>query len=160
MDKPFAEVEAGLEKSGRVEELIKLYDSRSREVPPPEGAPLLNKAAELAKADAEGKLDQRAKWLDIIGQTRAAAETWEKAERPGRASHLWEKLGELSKAAALAEAAREHKRAAALFEKLGDAAAAERNKALAATQPEPPAASVDQPTEAPSESTAGGQESQ
>src|SRR3954465_10444932 len=49
MDKPFAEVEAGLEKSGRVEELIKLYDSRSREVPPPEGAPLLNKAAELAR---------------------------------------------------------------------------------------------------------------
>src|SRR5438270_8000492 len=49
MDKPFAEVEAGLEKSGRVEELIKLYDARSREVPPPEGAPLLTKAAELAR---------------------------------------------------------------------------------------------------------------
>ncbi|HZN93644.1 MAG TPA: tetratricopeptide repeat protein, partial [Myxococcales bacterium] len=49
MDKPFAEVEAGLERSGRVEDLIKLYDSRSREVTPPEGAPLLNKAAELSR---------------------------------------------------------------------------------------------------------------
>ncbi|HVE82183.1 MAG TPA: tetratricopeptide repeat protein, partial [Myxococcales bacterium] len=49
MDKPFAEVEAGLEKSGRVEDLIKLYDARSHDVPPPEGAPLLNKAGELAR---------------------------------------------------------------------------------------------------------------
>lgn len=32
-EKPFAEVEASLEKAGRVEELIKLYEARSREVP-------------------------------------------------------------------------------------------------------------------------------
>ncbi len=48
-DKPFTEVEASLEKSGRVEELIRLYESRSREVPSAdEAAHLLCRAAELA----------------------------------------------------------------------------------------------------------------
>lgn len=48
-EKPFTEVEASLEKSGRVEELIRLYESRSREVPSAdEAAHLLCRAAELA----------------------------------------------------------------------------------------------------------------
>lgn len=49
-DKPFTEVEANLEKAGRVEELIRLYESRSREVPSAdEAAHLLCRAAELAQ---------------------------------------------------------------------------------------------------------------
>ncbi|MBX7099937.1 MAG: tetratricopeptide repeat protein [Myxococcaceae bacterium] len=49
-EKQFAEVEASLEKSGRVEELIKLYEARSREVPnPDEGGHLLAVAGGLAR---------------------------------------------------------------------------------------------------------------
>jgi tetratricopeptide (TPR) repeat protein len=49
-EKPFGEVEATLERSGRVEELIKLYESRSREVPgSDEAAHLLCRAAELSR---------------------------------------------------------------------------------------------------------------
>jgi hypothetical protein len=92
----------------------------------------------LAAADKENKLDQRAKWLDIVGKQKESAEAWEKAGRPGKASFLWEKLGELSKAAPLAEAAKEYRRATALYEKLGDSAAAARNAALAKEHPESP----------------------
>jgi tetratricopeptide (TPR) repeat protein len=49
-EKPFGEVEANLEKAGRVEELIRLYESRSREVPEAdEAAHLLCRAADLAR---------------------------------------------------------------------------------------------------------------
>lgn len=49
-EKPFGEVEASLEKAGRVEELIKLYESRSREVPSAEEAShLLSMAGGLAR---------------------------------------------------------------------------------------------------------------
>ncbi|MEW5738109.1 MAG: tetratricopeptide repeat protein [Myxococcota bacterium] len=49
-EKPFGEVEASLEKTGRVDELIRLYESRSREVPrPEEAAHLLCRAADLAR---------------------------------------------------------------------------------------------------------------
>lgn len=49
-EKPFGEVEANLEKTGRVEELIRLYESRSREVPAAdEAAHLLCRAADLAR---------------------------------------------------------------------------------------------------------------
>ncbi|MBL8914664.1 MAG: tetratricopeptide repeat protein, partial [Archangium sp.] len=48
--KPFGEVEASLEKTGRVDELIKLYESRSREVPKAEeAAHLLCRAADLCR---------------------------------------------------------------------------------------------------------------
>lgn len=46
----FGDVEAALEKSGRVEELIRLYESRSREVPSAdEAGHLLARAGELAR---------------------------------------------------------------------------------------------------------------
>lgn len=46
----FGEVEATLEKSGRVEDLIRLYETRSREVPTPdEAAHLLARAGHLAR---------------------------------------------------------------------------------------------------------------
>src|SRR4051812_29233263 len=44
------ETEAALEKSGRVEELIRLYEARSKEVPSPdEAGHLLARAGELAR---------------------------------------------------------------------------------------------------------------
>ena len=48
MNRSFLETEATLEKAGRVEDLIKLYESRGREVPAPEAARLLGRAADLA----------------------------------------------------------------------------------------------------------------
>ncbi|NPC73068.1 tetratricopeptide repeat protein [Corallococcus exiguus] len=47
-DRSFVETEAALEKTGRVEELIRLYEGRSRDVPTEEAARLLCRAAELA----------------------------------------------------------------------------------------------------------------
>src|SRR5438552_18698568 len=49
-EKPFVEVEASLEKAGRVEELIRLYETRSREVPnSDEAGHLLAMAGGLAR---------------------------------------------------------------------------------------------------------------
>ncbi|MBL9038369.1 MAG: tetratricopeptide repeat protein, partial [Archangium sp.] len=49
-EKAFGDVEATLEKAGRVEELIRLYEARAREVPKPEEAGhLLSRAADLAR---------------------------------------------------------------------------------------------------------------
>ncbi len=48
-DESFAETEALLEKAGRIEDLIRLYESRAREVTGGESAHLLVRAGELAK---------------------------------------------------------------------------------------------------------------
>ncbi|PTL82541.1 tetratricopeptide repeat protein [Vitiosangium sp. GDMCC 1.1324] len=47
-DRPFAEVEAALEKAGRVEELIRLYEGRARETPTAEAVRVLVRAGQLA----------------------------------------------------------------------------------------------------------------
>ncbi|MBJ6762133.1 tetratricopeptide repeat protein [Myxococcaceae bacterium JPH2] len=47
-DRTFIEAEAALEKAGRVEELIRLYEGRSRDVPADEAVRLLCRAGELA----------------------------------------------------------------------------------------------------------------
>ena len=47
-DRPFAEMEATLEKAGRVEELIRLYEGRARETPPAEATRVLVRAGQLA----------------------------------------------------------------------------------------------------------------
>ncbi|QRK05166.1 tetratricopeptide repeat protein [Archangium violaceum] len=47
-DRPFAEVEAALEKAGRVEELIRLYEGRARETPTTEAVRVLVRAGQLA----------------------------------------------------------------------------------------------------------------
>ncbi|HZI10337.1 MAG TPA: gliding motility protein, partial [Myxococcus sp.] len=47
-DRTFVEAEAALEKAGRVEELIRLYEGRARDVPADEAARLLCRAAEVA----------------------------------------------------------------------------------------------------------------
>lgn len=64
---------------------------------------------ELARAEAEGKTFQRARWLELLGRPAEAADGFETAGR--------------------------FDRALALFEKLGDAAAVERVKAKAADAP-------------------------
>ncbi|OJH38275.1 tetratricopeptide repeat protein [Cystobacter ferrugineus] len=47
-ERPFAEVEASLEKAGRVEELIRLYEGRARETTGAEAARVLVRAGQLA----------------------------------------------------------------------------------------------------------------
>ncbi|HEX8439664.1 tetratricopeptide repeat protein [Archangium sp.] len=47
-DRPFAEAEAALEKAGRVEELIRLYEGRARETPTAEAVRVLVRAGQLA----------------------------------------------------------------------------------------------------------------
>ncbi|HLM43212.1 MAG TPA: hypothetical protein VK458_05060, partial [Myxococcaceae bacterium] len=47
-DRPFVEAEAALEKAGRVEELIRLYENRSRETPTAEAVRVLVRAGQLA----------------------------------------------------------------------------------------------------------------
>lgn len=47
-ERSFLETEATLEKAGRVEDLIRLYEGRGREVPAPEATKLLSRAAELS----------------------------------------------------------------------------------------------------------------
>ncbi|NPC78897.1 non-ribosomal peptide synthase/polyketide synthase [Pyxidicoccus fallax] len=47
-DRTFVEAEAALEKAGRVEELIRLYEGRARDVPADEAVRVLCRAAELA----------------------------------------------------------------------------------------------------------------
>src|SRR5512146_2427457 len=48
-DKSFAAMEASLERAGRVEELIRLYEARAREAPAQDAALALAKAGELAR---------------------------------------------------------------------------------------------------------------
>src|SRR5215218_5785274 len=48
-DRPFLETEAALERAGRVEELVRLYEGRAREVTATEAAYLLGRAGELAQ---------------------------------------------------------------------------------------------------------------
>jgi tetratricopeptide (TPR) repeat protein len=47
-ERSFLEAEAALEKAGRVEDLIRLYESRGREIPAPDAARMLSRAAELS----------------------------------------------------------------------------------------------------------------
>ncbi|MCI0672505.1 MAG: hypothetical protein L0Y64_18805, partial [Myxococcaceae bacterium] len=49
IERPFAEVEAALERAGRVEELLRLYEGRARDVGPDEASAVLCRAAELSK---------------------------------------------------------------------------------------------------------------
>ncbi len=90
---------------------------------------------ELARAEAEQKPAGRARWLELLGDTAAAAEAWEGAGRKDKALPLHEKLGNLTRAAALAEELQQRDKAIALYTQMGDTAGVERAKAL----PEAPA---------------------
>ncbi|NRD44791.1 MULTISPECIES: DEAD/DEAH box helicase [Corallococcus] len=125
---------------------------------------------ELARAEQEQKPAGRARWLELLGDTAAAAETWTQAGRKDKALPLYEKLGgeHLPRAAQLAEELQQRDKAIALYTQLNDSAGVERAKALPEAPATPPAGSQPEagddadsaasPTE--NASSAGEQESQ
>jgi tetratricopeptide (TPR) repeat protein len=92
---------------------------------------------ELARAEAENKPAGRARWLELLGQTAAAAEAWEAAGRKEKALPLHEQLGNLPRAAQLAEELQQRTKAVELYTKLGDTAGVERANALPEAPPPP-----------------------
>nr|WP_242544772.1 DEAD/DEAH box helicase [Corallococcus sp. NCSPR001] len=124
---------------------------------------------ELARAEQEQKPAGRARWLELLGDITAAAETWTQAGRKDKALPLYEKLGgeHLPRAAQLAEELQQRDKAIALYTQLNDSAGLERAKALPEAPATPPAdskADADdvESAAAPTEnaSSAGEQESQ
>jgi tetratricopeptide (TPR) repeat protein len=105
--------------------------------------------AEIAKAVAENKFGDQARWLELVGETAAAAEAWLKAERKDKALPLYEQLADWPKAAALAEALAQHEKAVELFHRAGDKANAERVAAL--PKPAAPVPVLADPEDAPPE---------
>ena len=97
---------------------------------------------ELARAESEQKPAGRARWLELLGDTAAAAEAWEGAGRKDKALPLHEKLGNLARAAQLAEELQQRDKAIALYTQLGDTSGLERANALPETpNVAPPSAS-------------------
>lgn len=90
---------------------------------------------ELARAEEEKKPAGRARWLELLGETAAAAETWEQAGRKEKALPLYEQLGNLGRAAQLAEELQQRTKAIELYTRLNDAAGIERANALPETPP-------------------------
>ncbi|WP_208726220.1 tetratricopeptide repeat protein [Corallococcus terminator] len=95
---------------------------------------------ELARAEQEQKPAGRARWLELLGDTAAAAETWTQAGRKDKALPLYEKLGDLPRAAQIAEELQQKDKAVALYTQLNDSAGLERAKALPDAPATPPAA--------------------
>jgi tetratricopeptide (TPR) repeat protein len=93
--------------------------------------------AELEKAEAGGDLGHKARWLETLGDLKAAAAAWLAADRKDKAAWVFEQLGDLAQAAQLLEAAGQLDKAQALFQKQGDTANAERVKALPRPEPRP-----------------------
>ncbi|WP_169829901.1 DEAD/DEAH box helicase [Corallococcus exiguus] len=125
---------------------------------------------ELARAEQEQKPAGRARWLELLGDIAAAAETWTQAGRKDKALPLYEKLGgeHLPRAAQLAEELQQRDKAIALYTQLNDSAGVERAKALPEAPVTPPAGSQPEAgddadsAESPTEnaSSAGEQEGQ
>lgn len=92
---------------------------------------------ELAKAETANNALQKARWLELLGRQQEAADVYLAAERKDKAAFVFEAMGQLARAAELLEAAGQLDKAQALFTKSGDAANAERVKAL--PRPEPKA---------------------
>ncbi|MGQ0507405.1 MAG: tetratricopeptide repeat protein [Myxococcaceae bacterium] len=98
-DRPFAEVEAALEKSGRVEDLIRLYENRSRDVTAAEASVLLTRAAELASARLKNlaraeTLLRRSLLFDPDGRDAlsALAELFEQRQEPAALADSYERI--------------------------------------------------------------------
>ncbi len=125
---------------------------------------------ELARAEQEQKPAGRARWLELLGDVTAAAETWMQAGRKDKALPLYEKLGgeHLPRAAQLAEELQQRDKAIALYTQLNDSAGVERAKALPEAPAAPPAGSKPEAAEdaesadpsADNASSVGEQESQ
>ena len=97
---------------------------------------------ELARAEEEKKPAGRARWLELLGETAAAAEAWEQAGRKEKALPLHEQLGNLTRAAQLAEELQQRAKAVDLYTRLNDAAGLERANALPETPPAPATAAT------------------
>jgi tetratricopeptide (TPR) repeat protein len=106
---------------------------------------------ELTRAETENKPAGRARWLELLGQTAAAAEAWEAAGRKEKALPLHEQLGNLTRAAQLAEELQQRTKAIDLYTRMGDNAGLERARALPETAPAP--ATPAEPSEAADEAS-------
>jgi tetratricopeptide (TPR) repeat protein len=105
---------------------------------------------ELEKAEAEGKPQAKARWLELTERHAEAAQTWEAAGRKDKAWPLYEKLGDLPKAAAFAEESGQRENAIRLYEKAGNKEQADKLRAL----PPPPPPEKKPPPEADEEGEA------
>src|SRR5438552_854261 len=124
-EKPFAEVEQSLATAGRVEDLIRLYETRSKEVPAAEeSAHLLSLAGELAR----DRLKNHGRAEELFRRALAFSPTTKEAlkglralyEQKNDAAQLADMLERLAAVAGGAEAAGLYLRAADLYEqKLG-----------------------------------------
>lgn len=96
---------------------------------------------EVAKATAAKQPAERARWLELLGETAAAADAWLEASRADRALALFEQAGLWQNAAPLAEKLGQLDKAEELFHRAGDKDNASRVKALPrpATMTPPPA---------------------
>ncbi|RKH48049.1 tetratricopeptide repeat protein [Corallococcus sicarius] len=103
---------------------------------------------ELARAEQEQKPAGRARWLELLGDTAAAAETWTQAGRKDKALPLYEKLGDLPRAAQFAEELQQREKAIALYTQLNDSAGLERAKALPEAPATPPPGAAGDKSEA------------
>lgn len=116
----FSEAEAALERAGRVEDLLKLYDSRSHEVASNEAAALLTKAGEIAR-DRLKNVQRAEEYLrralllsaDPVSPLRALRGLYEQRQDFGALAETLEKLAAASTGA---ESAALSLRAADLFE--------------------------------------------
>jgi tetratricopeptide (TPR) repeat protein len=97
---------------------------------------------ELAKADAAGNGLQKARWLELLGDPKAAVEAYLAIGRKDKAALVFGDQGDFKQAAELMEAAGQLDKAADFFTKAGDAANAERVKALPRPTPAPAEAPV------------------
>ncbi len=93
--------------------------------------------AELARAEAENNQLQKARWLELLGDQKTAAQVYLAANRKDKAALVFADLGDFKQAAELMEAAGQLDKATEFYGKAGDAANAERVKAL--PRPEPKA---------------------
>jgi hypothetical protein len=86
--------------------------------------------AEIAKADQENRPAAKARWLEQLGETLAAAEAWEHAARRDKALALYEQSGNWDKAARVAEATGQLDKAVEFYHRAGDKESADRVAAL------------------------------
>lgn len=94
---------------------------------------------QLDAATAEGKTPlDLAPWIARSGDTASALKIWDEHREPRRAASVMEELGEWELAARCLEVAGEFLKAGDHFEKAGNAAEAERVRALAPPPPPPP----------------------
>jgi tetratricopeptide (TPR) repeat protein len=106
---------------------------------------------ELAKAEAASNGLQRARWLELLGDPKAAVEAYLAISRKDKAALVLADQGDWKQAAELMEAAAQLDKASEFFTKAGDATNAERVKALPRAAPAAAPAVSDEGEAAPAE---------